>query len=103
MKRNLQLKPGSRRYRPTRSKALVYEWEDGTMEVYYRGEPIAFTELKTPPQKASEPLPPRARPIVVRKAKKDHPWRQPYQNMRTPIPTERIGAPFVGIRTYASP
>jgi hypothetical protein len=39
---NLQLKPGSRRYGPTRSKALVCEWEDGTMEVYYRGEAIAF-------------------------------------------------------------
>ena len=101
---NLQLKPGSRRYGPTRSKALVCEWEDGTMKVYYRGEAIAFTELKKQPQKASAaPLPPRARPVVVRKAKKDHPWRQLYQNMRTPIPTERIGVPLVGMRPYASP
>ena len=100
---NLQPKPGSRRYGPTRSKALVCEWEDGTMKVYYRGEAIAFTELKKPPQKASAPLPPRARPVVVRKAKKDHPWRQPYQTMRTPIPKEQIGAPLVGMGTYASP
>jgi hypothetical protein len=100
---NLQLKPASRRYGPTQSKALVCEWEDGTMKVYYRGEAIAFTELKTQPQKASAPLPPRARPVVVRKAKKDHPWRQPYQTMRTPIPNEQIGAPLVGMRTYASP
>jgi hypothetical protein len=28
---NLHLKSGSRRYGPTRSKALVCEWEDGTM------------------------------------------------------------------------
>jgi hypothetical protein len=49
------------------------------------------------------PLPPRARPVVVRKAKKDHPWRQPYQTMRTPIPNEQIRAPLVGMRTYASP
>jgi len=100
---NLQLKPGARRYGPTRSKALVCEWEDGTMEVYYRGEAIAFTELKKQPQKASAPLPARARPLVVRKAKKDHPWRQSYQTMRTPIPNEQIGAPLVEIRTYASP
>jgi len=100
---NLQLKPGSRRYGPTRSKALVCEWEDGTMKVYYRVEAIAFTELKKQPQKASAPLPPRARPVVVRKAKKDHPWRQSYQTMRTPIPKEQIGAPLVGMRTYASP
>ena len=73
------------------------------MEVYYREEAIAFTELKKQPQKASPPLTPRARPVVVRKAKKDHPWRQPYQTMRTPIPNEQIGAPLVGMRTYASP
>jgi hypothetical protein len=103
--RNLQLKSGSRRYGPTRSKALVCEWEDGTMEVYYRGEAIAFTELKKQPQKASAPLPARARPMLVRKAKKDHPWRQSYQTMRAPIPKEQIGAPLplVGMRTYASP
>ena len=83
---NLQMKPGSRHYGPTRSKALVCEWEDGTMEVYYRGEAIAFTELKKQPQKASVPLPPRARPVVVRKAKPDHPWRQAYKSMRPRIP-----------------
>jgi hypothetical protein len=100
---NLQLKPGSRRYGPTRSKALVCEWEDGTMKVYCRGEANAFTKLKKQPQKASAPLPPLARPVVVRKAEKDHPWRQPYQTMRTPIPNGQIGAPLVGMRTYASP
>ena len=73
------------------------------MKAYYRGEAIAFTELKRQPQKASAPLSPRARPVVVRKAKKDHPWRQSYQTMRTPIPKEQIGAPLVGMRTYASP
>jgi hypothetical protein len=31
------------------------------MEVYYRGEAIAFTEPKKQPQKASAPLPPRVR------------------------------------------
>jgi hypothetical protein len=98
-----QLNPGQKRYGPTQSKALVCEWEDGTMEVYYRGQPIAFTELKEPIRKIAESLPPTARAMVVRKAKKDHPWRQPYQNMRTPIPTERIGVPLVGMRPYASP
>jgi hypothetical protein len=98
-----QLNPGQRRYGPTQSKALVCEWEDGTMEVYYRGEPIAFRELKEPIRKIAESLPPAARAIVVRKAKKDHPWRQPYQNMRTPTPTKRIGAPLVGMCPYASP
>jgi transposase len=101
--RNLQLQPGQRRYRPTQSKALVCEWEDGAMQVYYRGERVAFTELKEPIRKTARPIPPAARPMVVRKAKQDHPWRQGYQNMKPWIPKREIAGPLVGIRTYASP
>jgi len=101
--RSLQLRPGQRRYGPTQSKALVCEWEDGAIEVYYRGERVAFTELKEPIRKSAQPLPPNPRAIVVRKAKKDHPWRQSYQNMRPRVPNQVIAAPLVGIRTYASP
>jgi hypothetical protein len=73
------------------------------MEVYYRGERMAFTELHAPERKASEPRSPAARAIVVRKAKKDHPWRQSYQNMRSRVSNQVMAAPLVGIRTYASP
>ena len=34
--RYLQLQPRQRYYGPTQSKALVCEWENGAMEVYYR-------------------------------------------------------------------
>lgn len=101
--RSLQLQPGQRRYGPTRSKALVCEWEDGAREVYYRGERIAFTELKEPIGKTSSSLPPAARAMVVRKAKQDHPWRQGYQNMKPRVPNPAITAPLVGTRTSASP
>jgi hypothetical protein len=101
--RSLQLRPGQRRYGPTQSKAVVCEWEDGAIEVYYRGERVAFTELKEPIRKSAQPLPPNPRAIVVRKAKKDHPWRQSYQNMRPRVPNQVIAAPLVGIRPYASP
>jgi len=101
--RYLQLKPGQQRYGPTQSQARVCEWEDGTMEVYYRGERIAFAELKEPIQKPPQLLPPAARAIVVRKPKKDHPWRQGWQKMRPWFSNQAIAAPLVGIRTYASP
>jgi transposase len=101
--RYLQLQPGQRRYGPTRSKALVCEWEDGTMQVYYRGERMDYTELPEAMPKASRPLPPAARVKVVRKAKQDHPWRRGYQNMKTWNPNRGIAGPLVGIRTYASP
>jgi len=101
--RSLQLQPSPRCYGPTQSKALVCEWEDGRMEVYYRGERMAFTELHEPIRKASEPLSPAVRAIVVRKAKKDHPWRQSYQSMRPQVSNQVIVARLLGIRTYASP
>jgi transposase len=101
--RYLQLQPGQRRYGPTQSKALVCEWEDGTMAVYYRGERVAFIELKEPIRKTARPTPPAARAMVVRKAKHDHPWRQSYQNMKPRVPIQVTAAPLVGIRTYASP
>jgi transposase len=101
--RFLQLQAGQRGYGPTQSKALMCEWEDGAMEVYYRGQRMAFTELQEPMPKASRPLPPAARVSVVRKAKKDHPWRQLYKNMKPRGPNPVMAAPIVGIRTYASP
>ena len=101
--RYLQLKPGCRNYGPTRSKALVCEWEDGTIQVYYRGEPIAFTVLKQQQPKLPELRPAGPRVMVARKAKKDHPWRQGYQSMRPRIPNQVIATPLVGMRTYASP
>jgi transposase len=101
--RCLQLQPSQRRYGPTQSKALVCEWEDGSRQVYYRGERIAFRELYEPVRRTSELGPPAVRAMVVRKAKKDHPWRQSYQNMRPRVSNQVIVAPVVGIRTYVSP
>jgi len=100
--RYLQLHPGQRRYGPTQSKALVCEWEDGAIEVYYRKQRVSFSELKEPIRKIARPIP-RARAVMVRKAKPDHPWRQGYQNMKPRVPNPVIAAPLVGIRTYASP
>jgi len=43
--RTLQLLPPSRRYGPRESKALLYESEDGGMDIHYRGEPVRFQEI----------------------------------------------------------
>jgi transposase len=102
--RYLQLQPGNRRYGPTKSKALVCEWEDGAIQVYYRGERIAFREWFEPKPQPTQAAPaPAIRVQAVRKAKKDHPWRQGYQNMKPRIPNQVIATPLVGMRTYASP
>jgi hypothetical protein len=98
----LQLQPGQRRYGPTKSQALVCEWEDRTLEVYYRGERIEYTQLTEPLRKPSETLLQAVRTIVVRKPKPDHPWRR-YPNRNPEVAKHALPAPPVGIRTYASP
>jgi hypothetical protein len=99
--RYLQLHARQGRYGPTQSKALVCQRENGAMEVYYRGEKIAFTELKEPLQKPAPAPAPNPRAIVSRKPKQDHPWRQGWESMK-PSPN-RAAAPLVGIRTSTSP
>lgn len=91
----LQLQPKQRHY-GTRSKAVVCEWEDGTMAVYYRGEAIAFVQLQEPPRKPALPCAPVVRAMVTRKAKPDHPWRQSYK-------TAGVRNALGGMRTSASP
>ena len=101
--RYLQLQPATRGYGPTKSKALVCEWEDGTTEVYYRGERIKFTEISESAGRTSQSPAPAPRAVVLRRVQKDHPWRLGYKNMKTWIPKTGIAAPLVGIRTSASP
>ena len=100
--RCLQLHPKLRRYGPTKSKALVCEWEHEGMEVYYRGERIDYTELSEVPKKTPAPAAPAARAIVAGKAKPGHPWRQSYKGMQA-WPSRGTAAPLVGIRPSASP
>jgi transposase len=80
--RTLQLRPPSRRYAPRESKALVYESEQGRMEIHYRGEPVRFQELPT--AQGSEPLEQAAQihvPHVRPRPKPDneHPYKRGYQ------------------------
>jgi transposase len=98
-----QLQPGPRRYGPTKSKALVCEWEDGTMEVHYRGERIRFAELKEPPRKVPVPVRPAAPAVLVRRPKASHPWRQGYPNTPPGVPKSAVAAPLAETRPSASP
>lgn len=98
----LQLHPGSRRYGPTQSKALVCEYEDGSVEVYYRGERIRFHEIAEPVRAVAEP---RWTAVAIRavgrKAKPDHPWRLGYP-MRAAMRAPQAAPPVV-LRPSASP
>ena len=71
------------RYAPAKGKVVVCEWEDGHVEIRYRGRRLMHEEIATrpvaPPRVAVKararrlPAPPQA----------SHPWRKRYREMRT--------------------
>jgi len=97
----LQLQPPQRRYGPTRSKALVCEYEQGSVEVYYRGERMAFHPIVPPIPEVAERQPPAASRRMRRSPQPDHPWRVGYQ-MRVALRTAQAAPPVVQ-RSSASP
>ena len=68
-------------YAPARAKVVVYQWEDGRLEIRYRGKPLGFEEILVRPSR------PKAQCLPVRRhgpapPTSSHPWRKGYQKMR---------------------
>jgi len=103
----LQLKPQNKRYGPTQTKALVCEWEDGAVEVQYRGERMDYEDLVVRPRVVpAATREPRREPAkqVGSKPAQDHPWRQGYeQRMKLQRLNRSQGSPLVGVSASASP
>jgi transposase len=80
--RFLQVKRQARNYAPAKGKVVVCEWEDGRLEIRYRGQKVKWEEIQGRPVAPTR----KAKPGVVRSQPKppqsDHPWKQPYQQMR---------------------
>ena len=69
------------RYPPADAKITVCEYEDGHLDLVYRGQPVRFREIPAP-------LPVAATPVVAhppaprrRSAPANHPWRQRYDRL----------------------
>lgn len=104
--RHLQLQPRSRRYGPTRAKALVCEWEDGGIEVRYRGQRINFKELVASRRQEKEQRNPQKTMIGSygkKKPAKDHPWRQGYDKSLLPRENRAENFALVGVSASAAP
>lgn len=87
-----QVEGKSRNYAPAKSKVLVCEWEDGTMELHYRGRLLSHHEIaqrpRTPETIASKRRKPFTPPAVNMP---DHPWRKGYRDMKvSPAPRALI-------------
>ena len=78
----LQLKPQNKRYGPTQAKALICEWEDGAVEVRYRGKRMDYEDLAVRPPVVQAAAGEASRELakqVGSKPAQDHPWRQGYE------------------------
>ena len=80
--RYFQVKAQARQYAPAKGKVTVWEWEDGRLQIRYRGRAVAWEEIPGPVPvqavRASETKKPKPRTAQAA----DHPWRQGYRKMR---------------------
>jgi transposase len=72
-------------YAPARAQVVVCEWEDGRLEIRYRGKALGFEEIRDRPTKPKVETKPRARRQPAPPAS-NHPWRSGYQGMRARAP-----------------
>jgi hypothetical protein len=86
-----QVEAQSQNHAPARSKVVVCEWEDGTMEIHYRDRKLAWHEIEERPRIAAvtenKPMQ-RAKPTTP---VPEHPWRRDYRNMKAWPAPEPVG------------
>ena len=88
-----QVERQSRHYAPAKSKVTVCEWEDGTIEIHYRGRKLLYREIPQRPLKPEAVVSKQRRQVPPPAASMpNHPWRRSYQDMKAMgSPTARRG------------
>jgi hypothetical protein len=103
----LQLKPQNKRYGPTQAKALICEWEDGAVEVRYRGKRMDYEDLAVRPPVEQAAAGEARRGLakqVGSKPAQDHPWRQGYeQRMKLQRLNRSQVSSLLGVSASAAP
>lgn len=87
--RCLQIVGPKRHLPPTKARVTVQRRLDGSLHLFYRGQPLVFEPLLQRPARAPQvqpAAPPAPRPVVRPAA--DHPWRRPWSRRAAP-PTAR--------------
>jgi transposase len=79
-----QVEGQSRNCAPAKSKVTVCEWQDGAMEIHYRGRKLIWSEILVRPNKSEPITATRTKPFVPPAVTMpDHPWRRSYRDMKT--------------------
>ena len=88
--RFFQVKRHGRRYAPAKSKVVVCEWEDGRLEIHYRGQKVEWEEIgERPRPAAAEPPRPVTKPYGGTPPAANHPWKQRYDGMKVRRPARQ--------------
>ena len=99
-----QVERQSHRHAPAKSTVLVCEWEDGTVEIEYRGQKLQSHEIEERPGKPAVVASKRRKPSTPPAANMpNHPWRRRYQDMHPRPATGAASGLFSGASTCASP
>jgi hypothetical protein len=69
-------------YAPAKGRVKVCEWEDGRLQIRYRGRAVAWKEVAAPVPAAARTMTPAQTPQKASPQKANHPWRQDYRKMR---------------------
>ncbi len=73
----------SRLHAPAQSAVVVCEWEDGSIEIQYRGQKLPWHEIEERPRKPETVAPKRRKQSPPAAAHMpNHPWRRSYQDMQ---------------------
>jgi hypothetical protein len=86
-----QVEGQSRIHAPAQSAVLVCEWEDGSIEIRYRGQKLKWHKIEARPQKPDVAVSKRRKSYTPAAAHlPHHPWRRSYQDMKA------LGSPGAG-------
>jgi hypothetical protein len=81
--RYFQVHAQSRQYAPAKGKVTVSEWEDGRLQIRYRGRAVSWEEITGPvPAEAVRTSEAKAQKQKPPTPRAEHPWRQAYRKMR---------------------
>jgi hypothetical protein len=99
-----QVEAQSRNHAPAKSKVTVCEWEDGKIEIHYRGRKLSWHPVAERPAQLEVAATKRKRPVTPAAAHMlNHPWRRSFQDMKAMGPASAAGAPFSVASAYAPP
>jgi hypothetical protein len=80
--RLLQVKNRGRRTVPPQSKVVICEWEDGRLEIRYRGQALVWEEIQERPHLAIKTTKSVAAVGSPHRPRADHPWRKSFLGTR---------------------